>query len=90
MSEQEYLGVCRKCGATGLMGLSCSDPDCTGMVDEPIGGPEMAAKAGAASAEKYDKNLIDDIEDDEEGRTVSLESLQEEEAADEPDNDEDL
>jgi hypothetical protein len=75
---------CNVCGMPGIAGMSCSDPDCSGTVED-FGAIKVEAEDEKADGE-YDKDLLN-AADAEDGTIVSLESLKEEEAeAEEPDH----
>jgi hypothetical protein len=71
-------GECSACGMPGVVGMSCSDPDCFGTV------ADLATnKSGIPGDDKYEKDLL---EDDENPQVVSLQDLEEDEAAEDTDN----
>lgn len=77
-------GECSACGMPGVVGMSCSDPDCFGTVADLATNKNAG---GIADDDRYEKDLL---EDDENPRIVSLQDLAEDEEEAEETNDEDL
>jgi hypothetical protein len=68
----EIQGECMVCGLPGVVGTSCTDPECPGVV---VGLAE--AKEAPEEPEEYEKDLLDD------DSVVSLDDLAEEEEKEE-------
>lgn len=82
MSDFQIEGECKECGATGLIGLSCPNPDCNGVITSM---EAMDAPAEHNKPEQYEDEILEEIKQKDEN-VVSLESLAEEEAGDETDD----
>lgn len=78
-------GECSACGMPGVVGMSCSDPDCFGTVADLATNKNAA---GLPDDDRYEKDLLE--EDEENPRIVSLQDLAEDEEEAEESNDEDL